>query len=268
MVKKVLHIWPEDSTVTLTILRDENTEGNRSAVIVVPGGAYIAPSPKEAEPVAEHFAARGYLACVLRASTMFSSFDDTSGAPNQHTKFPEPMQQLGQAVYLLRTKASEFGISPDKIAVMGFSAGGHLAANYGNYWRCDCVAGGLKLPAELLRPNASVLCYAAVRFAEGSAMERAVLGEEKVNAVSFAELYDGSKHVNSDTPPTFIWHTADDAMVSVQQAVDMAEAVIHAGRVCEVHIFSSGPHASALAVGQPAEAWCDLADSFMQRVMI
>ena len=266
MQKEVFHIWPADETVTLTVFRGEAGGSSRPAVIVVPGGAYVAPSVREAEPVAERFAAMGYVGCVLRASTMYASHDAAEGEPNPHTVFPEPLWEMACAIRFLRERAADFGLAPEKIALMGFSAGGHLCANYANYWNSEDVRGANA--AEEIRPNACVLCYAATKLTNvrGGAMLRAVFGPAECYEQAAMDVYDGSLHVNAETPPTFLWHTVDDQMVSVQQSYAMAKALEEAGVSYELHVFSSGPHASGLAQGLPAQCWPTLADAFLRRI--
>lgn len=268
MKKELYHIWPEDESVTLTVFGADPMKQGRAALIVVPGGAYIAPAAREADPVAMHFAEKDYLGCVLRASTMYRDHTHMESEPNPHTRFPEPLQEMAAAIAFLRERAEEFGIDPTRIALMGFSAGGHLVANYGNYWRDEQQIPWAASSREAIRPNASVLCYAAVRpvRVRESAMLKAVFGgtdwtDEQV------DVYDGAGHVNEYTPPTFLWHTADDAMVSVEQCYDMTDALKKHKIAYEVHIFSSGPHASGLAGGLPAESWTELADSFLKRIL-
>lgn len=269
MKKEVYKIWPKDATVTLTVCAMEDSPDNKPVVIVLPGGAYIAPAPGEADPVAEHFAEMGYLGCVLRASTMHPSFEDTDGPVNSHTIFPEPMQELAAAIRFLRGRAGEFGIAPDRIAVMGFSAGGHLAANYCNYWNSEQVMGAIGASEEEIRPNADILCYGATELTnvKGGAMLRATFGEKDNYDANEIEQYNARSHVSTATPPTFIWHTADDAVVSIRQSYNMARALDEGGTPYELHVFSSGPHASALSEGLPAQCWPELADSFLKRYM-
>jgi predicted esterase len=269
MKKEVFKIWPQDDTVTLTVFSLEDSPDNKPTVIVLPGGAYVAPAPKEADPVAEHFASMGYLGCVLRASTMYMDFDHTYGDANPHTRFPEPMQELASAIKFLRDNAEKFGIRADGIAIMGFSAGGHLAANYGNYWNSDKVIGAMGYTPEQAQPNACVLCYAATKLLASvpKDMVKAAFGVKESYEQREVDEYNAYLHVSSDTPPTFIWHTADDSVVPVSLSYELAAAMHSAGVPCEVHVFSNGPHAAALSTGLPAQRWPELADSFLKRYM-
>lgn len=263
-----MKIWPADETVTLTVCRKKDSADNKPAVIVLPGGGYIAPAPREGEPVAEYFAEMGYLGCTLNYSTLHPDFSDYSDELNRHTVFPEPMQELAAALKLLRERAGDFGIDRDRIALVGFSAGGHLAANYCNYWDDMREMGEYADSREEIRPNACVLCYAATHLsaAKGGTMVNAAFGKEKCTQEE-ADRYNAQYHISKSTPPTFIWHTADDTVISVRQAYDMALALSEQGVPHELHVFSSGPHAAALSPDLPAKWWPYLADEFLKRYM-
>ncbi len=269
MKRDVFKIWREDETVTLTVCSQDDSADNKPAVIVLPGGGYAAPAPREAEPVAERFAEMGYLGCVLRYSTLHENFDEPDGPVNPHTLFPEPMRELAAAIAFLRERTEDFGIDHDRIAVMGFSAGGHLAANYCNFWDSEREMGEYGGGREAIRPNACVLCYAATYLSEvkHGSMAEAVFGKKQRYAQEELDRYNARYHVSRSTPPTFIWHTADDAVVSVQQSYDMAQALSAQGAPHEVHVFSGGPHAAALSQDFPARSWPELADAFLRRYM-
>ena len=181
MKRDVYPIWPEDESVTLTVCRPEEAGEARAAVIVLPGGAYIAHADGEADVVAERFTQMGYLGCVLRASTLYRDFAHTDGPVNGHTVFPEPLRQVAEAIRFLRGRASEFSLDKKRVALLGFSAGGHLAANYGNLWNSDEVCSTHDASAEDIRPGAIILCYAATELGvtRHTTMLTAVFGEKE-----------------------------------------------------------------------------------------
>lgn len=269
MKKQIFQIWQDDARVTLSVVVPEDGKTARPAILVIPGGAYVAPSQREADPVAERFAGMGYLGCVLRASTMYEGFECPKGSPNRHTIFPEPMLEVGAAILFLRRHAAEFGLDPEKIALCGFSAGGHLAANYCNYWNCPEIYEPLGVSGAQIRPNADILCYAAVMLqsAAPGAMHMAVLGRQTRYEQEALDRYNAKYHISRDTPPTFLWHTADDKMVFVRHSYELAAALDEENVPYELHIFSNGPHAAALSEGLPAQCWPVLADAFLKRYL-
>ena len=198
----------------------------RPLVLVVPGGGYDHVSPREGDPVALQFAAAGYHTAVLTYSV-------GEGAQNYR-----PLRQLNEALALLRQNAGEWHILPDKIAVCGFSAGGHLALS----------GAVLDIPGETAqqRPNAVILGYPVVTAGEfahrGSFVQLA--GSEDAAAQQAFTLED---QVTSDTPPVFVWHTMEDETVPVENALLLLSALHKAGVPCEVHLFEKGCHGTSIS---------------------
>ena len=273
MWKKVIQLWPEDEKVTLTAYPAE--KDGAPAVLILPGGGYVAISQGEGEPVAEYFASRGFGAFVLDYSTIYTDFSFQKDAPsNPRAAWPGPLLDLAQAMCILHSEAQSFGIDREKIILCGFSAGGHLAASFGNAWSSPELASRLGVKPETLRPAAQILSYALTDYTrpnatdEGNPLSRlvmtAVFGttRPRPEQTRARSPYTG---VNADTPPTFLWHTADDSMVDVTDSQKMAQALLDAGIPCELHIFDHGPHAAALSKGLPAEIWPELAIAFLKR---
>lgn len=195
------------------------------AIIVCPGGGYGFCSKREAEIIALQFTAAGYHAFVL----------DYAVAPDNC--YPEPQKNLSDAISLVRRNAEDWRVDADKIAVIGFSAGGHLAASLATMWNKE----PLKTTDGLNKPNAAILSYPVISSAKGVAHE-----------VSFDNLCGDDKdlraklsletQVDSDTPPCFIWHTYADATVPVENSLRFASALNNAKIPFEMHIFPDGPH--------------------------
>lgn len=251
-----------------TYLLDESPEiacsKQRPCVIVCPGGAYAYTSDREAEPVALAFAARGFHACVLRYAC----------AP---ARFPEALCSLAQSVALLRDRAESYCIDPRAISVCGFSAGGHLAASLGVFWEEDFLANLTGEEPRMMRPDKMVLCYPVITggaFAHKGSIDN-LLGadaDEQRRAVVSLE-----QRVTRSTPPTFLWHTATDDAVPVENSLLFAGALRTAGVPFELHIYPTGGHGLALAspltsadavrgrdIRPKCAGWIDLAAAFLK----
>lgn len=197
-------------------------EKNRPAVLVCPGGGYVYCSAREGEPVALSYAARGFHAFVLTYSTA----QDAAGFA--------PLEQVSWAIGYIRENAEQWHIDPEKIAVCGFSAGGHLA-----------LASGLLAENK---PNAMILGYPATsapNLPGADFMLKILEGREAVT-VSDAEKYDLVPQITKDAPPVFIVGTAEDLLTG-GSALSIANAYNRLGRHYELHVFQYGPHGYSLA---------------------
>jgi acetyl esterase/lipase len=215
----------------------------RGMVIVCPGGGYQMKADHEGEPVAHWLNSLGIHACVLD----YRVYPDT---------YPAPQLDVRRAVSLLRARTAEFGIRQDRIGVLGFSAGGHLAACAGTLW-----------DQESSRPDAMVLCYPVITMGKFThAGSRNNLLGDSHTADPSARIGDLSieNRVNRHTPSVFIWHTADDAVVPVENTLLMvgALAACHVSFSC--HIFPHGEHGLGLAADMPdIGQWTAMCASFL-----
>lgn len=195
----------------------------RPALIVCPGGAYEFLCEREADPPAFAFFAKGYNVFILR----YSVGADAAGY--------RPLRQLAEAVSTVRKNSAEWHIYPDRIAVMGFSAGGHLAASLGVLWHKK----GLGLPEDC-KPNAMILSYPVLNLDEYSHEQSAQNVSGGDSAVRTQLCLD--LHVTPQTVPAFIWHAADDPGVPIESTILMIRAMKREGVPFECHIFETGGH--------------------------
>lgn len=201
----------------------------RPAVIICPGGGYDHLSVREGEPVVKEYLAAGYQLFLLHYSV-------EEGAGNM-----QPLMQLAATVAHIRRNADEWKVDGQKVAVCGFSAGGHLAACLGTLYDDETFLQRWKRTDEI-RPDAMILCYPVItadEFAHKRSL-RKVSGAEEGSA---EYCYFGlDRHVDSGTPPTFLWHTAEDGNVPVENSLRMAAALSAAGVPFELHVFPQGKH--------------------------
>ena len=205
----------------------------RPAVIICPGGGYGFTSDREAEPIAMQVMAMGYQAVVLRYSV----------APE---RYPKQLLQLGSLMKHLKENAKEYHIDSDLIFVMGFSAGGHLAASYGVFWDKEEPWNQIGLSSKELRPAGLILCYPVITSGEyaheGSFLN--LLGDRYEELKDMMSL---EHQVTKHTPPAFIWHTITDNLVPVENSMMFFSALQKAGVNAELHIYPVGAHGLALA---------------------
>ncbi|MDL2216667.1 alpha/beta hydrolase [Desulfovibrio sp. OttesenSCG-928-M14] len=205
----------------------------RGAVIICPGGAYAMLADREAGCVALRYQAFGYQAFVLRYSV-------------GNVRYPVALLELATAVAFVRERAELFDVDPNRISVCGFSAGGHLCANLGVAWNSPEISSRFA-DTELIRPNSMILCYPVITAGLGTHAESMcnLLGPKPdQNVLQRVSL---ERHVSSDTPPAFLWHTNDDALVSVNNSLLFASALSRHGISFELHIFPDGGHGLSLA---------------------
>ena len=194
----------------------------RPAIVVLPGGGYAYCSPREAEPVALRYASSGFHAFILRYSTGW----DAAGF--------SPLTEVSWVIGHLRENAEQWHIDPQKIAVCGFSAGGHLA-----------LASGL---LGENKPNAMILGYPAVNipnYPGVNFMLQLLTGRKEVTDED-AAYYSLENHITKNAPPAFLAATAED-MLTAYGSLPVAKKYSELGLGYELHIFQHGPHGYALA---------------------
>ena len=203
----------------------------RPCMLICPGGGYGMCSERESEPIALHFLPEGYNVFILTYSV----------APH---RFPTQIREVGAAVELIYKMADEWNCDTDKIAIMGFSAGGHLAAHYSTMF--DCNEFREVLP-ESKSVNASVLSYPVItadftRTHQGSFLN--LLGHAPENKAE-EDYFSCERQVSDSTPPAFLWHTAEDGAVPVVNSLLYANALSEHNIPVELHIYPYGGHGLA-----------------------
>lgn len=229
---------------------DYNT---RPAVVVLPGGGYEYCSDREADPVAMNFLGAGY-----QVFTLYYTVAETTPAP---LKFA-PLLDALRAVRHIRQNAASLCVQPDKIAVCGFSAGGHLAASAALLCREPALNTEPDAPFADACPDAVVLAYPVITSGEYSHRGSIdnLAGEDEKLRKTFS-LEDQTRR---GLPPFFIWHTVEDGAVPVQNSLLLAQALTRDGVSYELHLFPHGEHGSSTCTNEVGSAsahnaaWVDL----------
>ncbi|MFA7230495.1 MAG: alpha/beta hydrolase [Victivallaceae bacterium] len=226
----------------------------RGAVLICPGGAYTHRAPHEGFNVAVKFNELGFHAFVVQYRV----------APY---RFPAPQQDALRSLKIIRANADKWNVKADKIAVCGFSAGGHLAASTGTVFDQINADAGDAADQYSNRPDALILCYPVI--SSGSKAHRGsfqqLLGEKSSEQEQATLSLE--KRVSGATPPTFLWHTAADPGVPVENSLFFAQALQDNKVPFELHIFPHGRHGLGLADELPNVAtWPALCATWLKNM--
>ncbi len=221
-------------------------EAARGVVVVLPGGGYAMRAEHEGLPVAKMLNDSGISAFVLSYRV----------APY---RAPVPLLDARRAIRLVRHHAAQLGVAKDKIAVLGFSAGGHLAgcaALMEDGWPGD-EASPDPVERESARPDAAILCYPVVSMgAYAHAGSRENLLGPLADDPAARRAHSLELQAGKGAPPCFVWHTADDAGVPVQNSLMLCEALARNSTPFSLHVYPHGRHGLGLAQGEPlVGAW-------------
>lgn len=226
--------------VLTTYIRDLSSEidleRKAPAMLVIPGGGYYMVSDREGEPVAMRYLALGFNAFVL----------DYSVAADSALKYPYQIAEAAMAMEYLRINAENLNIDPEKIAAVGFSAGGHLCAMLGSFHNCP-ETGKVFKPTVCVKPNAVVLGYPVISsdisFAHiGSFIN--LCGEENKELMKKVDVLN---LIDENSAPAFIWSTFNDNVVPCQNAIEAALKYKESGVPVSLHVFGKGEHGLSVA---------------------
>jgi acetyl esterase/lipase len=232
-------------TPTLSIHRAARA-ATGTGVIVAPGGGYSGLAmDHEGRQVAAYLNAMGVAAFVLKYRL----------GPKYH--HPIELGDAQRALRLVRARAKEFGVLPDRIGMMGFSAGGHLTATAGTHFDSGKADAPDPIDRVSSRPDFLILGYPVISFDPAlvhAGSMRNLLGEKP--DPKLVELLSNELQVTAQTPPTFLFHTNADTAVPAENSVRFYLALRQAKVPAEMHIFETGPHGVGLALADPAlNAW-------------
>lgn len=231
----------ESDTPTLTFYRAARNASD-TGIIVAPGGGYGSLAmDHEGRQIATFFNAMGVGAFVLKYRL---------GPRYRH---PAPLTDAQRAIRTIRARAAEFGIAPDRIGMIGFSAGGHLTATAGTHFDEGNPSAADAIERVSSRPDFLILAYPVISFDAAITHQgslRNLLGENP--DPKLVDDLSNDLQVTAQTPPTFVFHTTADAGVPVENSVRFYLALRRAKVPAEMHIFENGPHGVGLALWDPA----------------
>ncbi|MFN0087518.1 MAG: alpha/beta hydrolase [Blastocatellia bacterium] len=225
-----------------------------AAIVVCPGGGYARLAPHEGHDIAVWLNGLGVTAVVLKYRL---------GPQYQH---PSMMLDVQRAIRYTRAKSAEWKVDPNRVGVMGFSAGGHLASTAATHF--DGGNAGATDPIDRLssRPDAAILCYAVITMTDPhthKGSRKNLLGETP--APEMIDLMSNEKQITDRTPPTFLFHTEDDAAVPVENSLLFAAALRKSKVPHEMHIYEHGRHGVGLAPNDPAlSSWPKLLENWLR----
>jgi acetyl esterase/lipase len=235
----------EADRVELTIVLPEAAGAVGTAVIICPGGGYgRLMMSYEGVEVGQWFNKLGVAAFVLKSRL----------GPRYH--HPAPLQDAQRAIRTVRSRAAEFGIAPDRIGIMGFSAGGHLASTAGTHFDAGDHAASDPVERVSSRPDFMILAYPVItmemRYTHQGSRNN-LLGPNP--DPKLVESLSGELQVTAQTPPAFLFHTTDDATVPVENSVNFYLALRKANVPAEMHLYQHGVHGVGLGKDLILATW-------------
>lgn len=211
-----------------------------AAILVCPGGGYEHLAPHEGHDVAVWLSSIGVTAVVLKYRL----------GPRYH--YPAQLQDAQRALRTMRGKASGWKIDPRRVGVMGFSAGGHLASTAATHFDDGDPGAADPIERQSCRPDVAILCYPVITMTDPFAHRGSrtnLLGDNP--SKELIELLSNERQVSDKTPPTFLFHTEDDATVPVENSLLFAAALREKKVAYEMHIYQHGRHGVGLAPNEP-----------------
>ena len=252
---KIISFHAETANVTGYLQDDYDTlkaHKERPAVVILAGGAYRWLSPREKDPVALFFAAMGY-------QTFLPEYSVGPMAGEYR-----PLREIAETIRRIRKNSAKWHIRKDAVALLGFSAGGHLAASLGILWNDPELSLGKET-----RPDALILCYPVITT--GAFAHEESVGNVTGNDKALLQKLSLERQVSADMPPTFLWHCTRDESVPVENSLLLAQAMQKAGVDYECHLFAGGAHGISMCTQEvetpypDCAAWTKLCRTWLNR---
>jgi pectinesterase len=224
---------------TLTPFLPLPEKATGAAIIVCPGGGYGHLADHEGGPVAQWLNSIGITAFVLKYRL----------GPRYH--HPAPLQDAARAIRTVRARASEWKINPERVGILGFSAGGHLAATLATHFDSGRASAGDPIERLSSRPALAILIYPVITMRDKThaGSKKNLLGDNA--PAELVTLLSNEEQVTKDTPPTFLVHTMTDTAVPVENSLMFVAALRKAAVPVEFHLYERGPHGFGLGRDDP-----------------
>ena len=243
---------------------DEFEKGYRDAypvMVLCPGGAYRFTSEREWDPVALEYLQAGYNVFILDYSV------------GEKAKGFMPLMELSQTIIRIRENAEAWHCDHHRVAVIGFSAGGHLAASAAILWNNERLKAVFDTKGGLNRPDAAVLCYPVITADEHAHVESIEYVSGAREGTEEYRWFSLDRHVDGETAPVFVWHTAEDDCVPVENTIKLISALQKNGVKYECHIFPSGGHGMSVCSHETASfsghnsQWIELSKMWLKETL-
>lgn len=247
---------------SLTVYRPAHPNG--TSIVLAPGGGYIrVVMDKEGIEIAEWLNTLGVTVFILYYRLPGEGHAEPSKVP---------LQDAQRALRLLRANAASWGLAPDRVGMMGCSAGGHVAASLATLFDREVYMPVDPADAVSARPDFVSLLYPVITMDplhahKGSRQKLMAYADDACRDVALEAEWSCEKQVGPDTPPCFLTHAADDASVPVENVLDFHRALLARRISAALHIFESGGHGHGirLAQGRPVEAWTLLFERWLRQ---
>ena len=225
---------------TLTVYRPDPAKATGAAIVVCPGGGYGALARHEGPDYALFLNHQGITAFVLKYRLGSHGY-----------RHPRMLEDAQRAIRTVRARAAEWQIDPNRVGIMGSSAGGHLASTAITHFDSGKAGAADPIDRQSSRPNLGILCYPVITMGPNThqGSKSNLLG--KLPSAELVQLLSNEKQVTRNTPPCFIWHTWEDKAVKVENSLEFAAALQKSGVPFDLHVYHKGRHGIGLADTPP-----------------
>jgi acetyl esterase/lipase len=242
-------LWPDkapgalgdndDDKPTLTPFLPPSEKATGAAIVICPGGGYGGLAPHEGQGYADYLTQQGVTCFVLKYRLGSKGY-----------RHPAMINDAARAVRLVRAEAIKWKIDPHRVAIMGSSAGGHLASTLLTHFDAGKADSTDPVERQSSRPDLGILCYPVITMGEHThgGSKKNLLGDNP--DPKLVELLSNEKQVTKDTPPCFIWHTWEDKAVKLENSLQFVEALQREKVPFDFHVYQKGPHGIGLSQGK------------------